>query len=213
MAEIREPIMNPLTASERDKFARHLSYSATIGGWFLIGMGIFTGVLFLLPLFGILNNNNIEYDPALIGGLIPLLLAFFVPGIWLLRRRRKIRAQLDEPLLTGTADVAQVSGPDPYSGYTTNLRVKTPSGGQKESTLNSYAKPPWQSGERIQLLFTADESHFFPRHLDINMNLGRLYTPQQTTNRQRWKTVFWLIVGGLVLIGFSIGFYEGITGQ
>lgn len=205
--------MNPLTTAERDKLARHLSYSTTVGGWFLIGMAVFTAVLFTLPLFGILNNNNIQYDPALIGGLIPLLLAFLIPGIWLLRRRRKIRAQLDGDLLTGTADITKITGPDPYSGYTIKLRVNTPSGEQKEGTLNSYAKPTWQAGERIQLLFTADETLFFPRYSDINMNIGRLYTPQQTTTRKRWKYAIWLIIGGLLLIGFSIGFYGGVTGQ
>ena len=198
--------MNPLTSEERDKLARHLAYNATAGGWFLLFMATFVLIIFTLPYLGILNFDR--WEPELIGAFIPFLLAFAVPGWWLINRRKHTRTMLDDPLLTGTAEIIHIDHTDPSSGWYVTLRVKTPSHTETESTLQSYAQPSWEVGEQIELLFTEDERRYFPRDLSHNANFGRIYTIDEKDANRRWGLVIGFIIGGLFLMGIIIGIYS-----
>ena len=152
--------MNQLTAAEKDRLAKQLAYGAIVGGWFLVGMGIFLGGLMFIvaPLL-----SDIPLEPEVAGPMSMLALAFIGGGWWMIRRRLHFRRLLDGPLLSGRAEVTAISTPaETENGWGIVLRVITPSGLEAEGGLTSYNTPSWSVGDQIELYFLDDEERFDP---------------------------------------------------
>ena len=200
--------MELLSEAEKDKLARHLTYSATVGGNTFLGLGLLMVIALSLPLLGV-TVEPIRYEPEVIGGLLPLLLAFFLPAIWLFRRRPAVRAQLDGSLQPASGNVTKVDHTMPSRGWFVTLEIRTPSLTVGEATLQSFAQPPWQVGEEIDLLFLPDNGRFFPRHLAHNSDMGRIFTPRQQTRQRSLKLAVALILGVFILFGIAVSIING----
>lgn len=203
--------MNPLSAQEKEQLARLLSYNTTVGGWFLLFMAGLIFVIWSLPLVGIINLTA-DLEEFLIGFFV-LGLAFFLPGLWMLRRRKKVRGLLDGPLEFATAEVLAVDQSDPSNGLHAQLLVQTPNYQEVEAFLTIYGRSPWSVGEKVELLFLADGVRFFPRHLDFRSSFGTVQTPEQVDKVNIRKAIILIVLGSLVLLGALLAAVASLNNQ
>jgi hypothetical protein len=170
--------MEPLNLpnSEKDQMAYWLSKQAVIGGWFFIGMA---GVTLLLILFAGWRaaNKPISDMEAFYGSFITLGLLFVGVGVWLMRRRQKIRQLLDEPLFAGDGRVLSKKL-DTYGGHIFKLHIQTGPGKPLTASMGTIGKTTWEVGDEIALVFW-DNGRFCPRYFDHMVSLAQLPTPER----------------------------------
>lgn len=195
--------MNPLSTTEKEQVARLLSYSSTVGGWYLLIMAGLVFVIWSLPLLNIIRITA-DRELFLIGFFV-LGLAFLLPGLWMLNRRKKVRALLDGSFTAATAEVLAIDQSDPSTGLHIKLLVQSLDYQGVEAHLTVYGRPPWSVGEKVELLFLADGVRFFPRYLDFRTSFGYLQTAEQVDKAKMRKSITLIVLGSLVLFGVLMG--------
>ena len=203
--------MVDLSGPQKDKIAKQVTYGATAGGWFLVGMALFVVALFVWYLWqrasGQVNADGTEGMVA----FLMLGLAFAGLGVWLLSRRYKTRRELDGPLTAGTAEIIIDSGLT-ENGWTMTLNIITPADLSGKASIGGYGRPTWQVGDTIELVFLPNDEYFFPKNIDYNGDMGYRITAERIGRRRRYMTLGLIIFIVLAGLGFLIGLWNQMNG-
>lgn len=192
-----------LSPEEQKKALHWLSQSSKGGGWFLIGMGLFT---FGLLLLGGLRLISIQAEDSM-AFIVPFSLlgmAFLGLGIWLVGYKRRLQQVLAMPMTPTTAVITHIHTL-PYLGWQMRLQLNT-AVGEQEGTIRVVVKPTWLVGERLEVLLL-NNGRFFPRELSQAVDLGQVITPQYRQRRWRWIGCGVVAFLGLAALAFLLGLY------
>lgn len=189
-----------LSDAEKNELLPRLSLSSTAGGWVFILMGLFPFALLALAGLGAIPTA-FEWTGDEIGIFVTWGLAFLLPGIWLLRQKKKISVVLNGPMQRKTAVITHLQS-IPYYGWQMRLQV-----GEQTGTLRFVAKPEMIVGENVALYVT-ENGRFFPQHPTQTVDVGTIDTPQRQ-RRGRWLGGFITAVFlGLILLGILVAVFD-----
>lgn len=182
-----------------------LSKQAVIGGWFFMGMA---GFALCLIIFGAVRaaSQPISDVEVVIGPVMTLLLALVGTGVWLMRRRPKIRRLLDDPLYAGHGRVLSKKQ-DSYGGYVLELQAQRELDAPLKAKLSYIGHADWDVSDEIELIFW-DNGRFCPRHFDHMVSLGHLPTPARKQMMRRRITIGILIYFFFVALAIIMALYS-----
>jgi hypothetical protein len=187
-----------LSEAEKERMAFWLARRAWVGGWFFVALA---GVALLL-MYSISAQGAVQKtDSAETWSAFTVVaLVLLGPGVWLLWRRRVIRAWLDEPLYAGSGRIVALKQV-PYSGYRVRLLLQH-DGEEFSAEMGFLGRPKWQIGEELALILWQN-GRFCPRAFDFIVDFG--YLP--TLKRRRFVrrrviaiALAWLFMTALALI-------------
>ncbi len=190
-----------LSDTVKKESLRQLALSSTAGGWVFILMGLFPFVLLAFAGLGIIPTAS-EWTGDEVAVFVTWGLAFLLPGIWLLRHKKKISALLDEPMQSQTAVITHIHA-IPYFGWRMRLQI-----GEQTGRMRVVAKPQWAVGDKIEL-YVIENGRFLPQAINQTVDLGTIDTPQ-SERRGRWGGgCITAVLIGLVLFGILVAIFDG----